>query len=120
MTAPRSTAGGTGAVSNWQSAFVRRLPLRIAVIGLCLLWSLPTLGLLISSIRLPLDITKNGWWTVLAHPFDLSQYTLQNYQQILGSEGFAAGFFNSLIVTVPATVIPITVAAFAAYAFAWV
>ena len=120
MSAPRSAAGGTGAVSNWQNAFVRRLPLRIVVIVLCVIWSLPTVGLLVSSFRHPLDITKNGWWTVLAHPFDLTQYTLQNYDTILGSEGFAAGFFNSLIVTIPSTLIPITVAAFAAYAFAWV
>jgi len=120
MTQPRSTAGGTGAVSNWQNAFVRRLPLRIAVIAICVLWSLPTLGLLISSFRNPLEITQNGWWTVLLNPFDLSQYTLQNYEQILGAEGFASGFFNSLIVTVPSTVIPVTVAAFAAYAFAWI
>jgi alpha-glucoside transport system permease protein len=115
-----AAAGRTGAVANWQSVFVRRLPLRLAVVGLCLLWSLPTLGLLISSFRPPLEITRNGWWTVLRNPFDLSQYTLQNYDQILSSEGFAAGFINSFIVTIPSTVIPITVAAFAAYAFAWV
>lgn len=120
MTAPRSTAGGTGAVSNWQNAFVRRLPLRIAVIGIALLWSLPTLGLLVSSIRPPLQITQNGWWTVLFNPAAWSQFTLSNYEQILNSEGFAGGFFNSLIVTIPSTLIPITVAAFAAYAFAWV
>ncbi len=120
MTAPRSAAGGTGSVSNWQNVFVRRLPLRIAVIGMCLIWSLPTLGLLISSIRPPLDITKNGWWTVIFDPSAWGSFTLRNYEQILGSEGFAAGFFNSLIVTVPSTLIPITVAAFAAYAFAWV
>jgi alpha-glucoside transport system permease protein len=120
MTAPRSTAGGTGAVSNWQNAFVRRLPLRIAVIGIALLWSLPTLGLLISSVRPPLQITQNGWWTVILNPEAWAQFTLSNYQQILSSEGFAGGFFNSLIVTIPSTLIPITVAAFAAYAFAWV
>ncbi|MFN8621540.1 MAG: carbohydrate ABC transporter permease [Chloroflexota bacterium] len=120
MTAPRSTAGGTGAVSNWQNVFVRRLPLRITVIAICLLWSLPTLGLLISSVRPPLDIVKNGWWTVIFDPSTWSTLNLQNYSQILSSEGFASGFFNSLIVTIPSTVIPITVAAFAAYAFAWV
>lgn len=120
MTAPRSTAGGTGAVSNWQNAFVRRLPLRIAVIAIALIWSLPTLGLLISSVRPPLQITQSGWWTVLFNPASWSQLTLSNYEQILNSEGFAGGFFNSLIVTVPSTLIPITVAAFAAYAFAWV
>ncbi|MBX3029468.1 MAG: carbohydrate ABC transporter permease [Chloroflexi bacterium] len=120
MNEPKSTAGGTGAVSNWQNVFVRRLPLRIAVIVVCLAWSLPTLGLLISSIRPALDITRNGWWTVIFDPSAWASFTLRNYEQILGSEGFAGGFFNSLIVTVPSTVIPITVAAFAAYAFAWV
>ncbi|MFN8519784.1 MAG: carbohydrate ABC transporter permease [Chloroflexota bacterium] len=120
MTQPQSTAGGTGAVSNWQNAFVRRLPLRIAVIAVCLIWSLPTVGLLISSIRPALDITRNGWWTVIFDPSAWATFTLRNYDQILSSEGFAAGFFNSLIVTVPSTLIPITVAAFAAYAFAWV
>jgi alpha-glucoside transport system permease protein len=107
-------------VSNWQNAFVRRLPLRIAVIAICLIWSLPTLGLLVSSIRPPLDITRNGWWTVLFDPSEWAKFTTSNYEQILGAEGFAGGFFNSLIVTVPSTLIPITVAAFAAYAFAWV
>jgi len=120
MTTRPAAPGNNGSVSNWQNAFVRRLPLRIAVIALCLIWSLPTLGLLISSIRPPLDITRNGWWTVLFDPSEWADFTTRNYEQILGAEGFAAGFFNSLIVTVPSTLIPITVAAFAAYAFAWV
>lgn len=124
MSAPSVPQGDatqrTGAVSNWQSVFVRRLPLRAAVIFLCLLWSLPTLGLLVSSIRPPLDITQNGWWTFLFDPSQWSRFTLSNYQQILDTEGFAQGFLNSLIVTIPSTVIPITVAAFAAYAFAWI
>ena len=38
---------------------------------------------------------------------------------MLDSEGFGNAFLNSLAVTIPATVIPITIAAFAAYAFAW-
>lgn len=120
MTTTPAAPGRTGSVSNWQNAFVRRLPLRLAVIVICVLWSLPTLGLLISSFRPPLDITRNGWWTVLFDPAEWARFTTSNYDQILGAEGFATGFFNSLIVTVPSTLIPITVAAFAAYAFAWV
>ena len=40
----------------------RRLPLRIAVIAICLVWSLPTLGILVSSFRDARDITQTGWW----------------------------------------------------------
>jgi alpha-glucoside transport system permease protein len=113
------TGGVPGAPSNWRSVFVRRWPLFLIVIGLCVLWSIPTIGLLVSSVREPLDITRTGWWEALLHPFDLSQWTLENYVEVLTEEGMATAFINSLIVTIPSTVIPITVAAFAAYAFAW-
>jgi alpha-glucoside transport system permease protein len=119
MTAGAAPRGVPGAPTPWRSVFVRRWPLYIAVIALCLLWSIPTLGLLVSSIRVPLDITRTGWWEALLHPFDLSQWTLQNYQDVLTEEGMGTAFLNSLIITIPSTVIPITVAAFAAYAFAW-
>jgi alpha-glucoside transport system permease protein len=103
----------------WRRMFLRRAPLRISVFAICFLWFLPTLGLLVTSVRDPQDITKTGWWTALLNPFDLSQWTLQNYANVITSEGMAGAFVNSLIVAIPATVIPITVAAFAAYAFAW-
>jgi alpha-glucoside transport system permease protein len=56
---------------------------------------------------------------VLAHPFRLSEWTLANYRLALDTEGFENAFLNSVSVAVPATVIPITIAAFAAYAFSW-
>jgi alpha-glucoside transport system permease protein len=96
------------------------LPLRLAVIGICALWTLPTLGLLVSSVRNPALITTSGWWNSLFNPFDLSQWTLSNYQTVIAGEGMGDAFLNSLIVTLPSTVIPITIAAFAAYAFAWI
>lgn len=92
---------------------------RIAVLAIVFLWTLPTAGMLISSFREPIDIRTSGWWTVFLPPYDLSQWTLANYQNVLTADGMAAAFVNSLIVTIPATVIPITIAAFAAYAFAW-
>ncbi|MBO6540761.1 MAG: carbohydrate ABC transporter permease [Rhizobiaceae bacterium] len=51
------------------------------------------------------------------------QFTLANYEQVLFSgsttDSMAKAFFNTLTVTIPATIIPIVVAAFAAYALAW-
>ena len=62
----------------------------------------------------------SGWWTTLAHPFNFTQWTLVNYENVLSADGMFAAFVNSLVVTIPATIIPITIAAFAAYAFAWI
>ncbi|CAN7271406.1 carbohydrate ABC transporter permease [Mesorhizobium sp. LjNodule214] len=47
------------------------------------------------------------------------KFTTDNYQTVLFSEGIGRSFMNSLTVTIPATVIPILIAAFAAYALAW-
>lgn len=121
MTAPaRSIDKPPARVSAWRPKFIRSAPVRLAVIGICLLWTLPTLGLLVTSVRNPLEITQTGWWEALLNPFKQGQWTLQNYGVVMGSEGMTTAFLNSLIVTVPSTVIPITIAAFAAYAFAWI
>jgi alpha-glucoside transport system permease protein len=115
-----TTAAGTGGGGSQpqRSVFVRRAPLRIAVIVIAVLWSLPTLGILISSFRDARDIQSTGWWDALLNPFQTT-WTLINYEAVLGGENMANAFINSLIVTIPATIIPITIAAFAAYAFAW-
>jgi alpha-glucoside transport system permease protein len=107
-------------VAAWRPPFVRSLPLRLSVFAICAIWTLPTLGLLVTSVRNPLNITTSGWWTALLHPFEPNQWTLSNYQTVMSSDGMGNAFINSLIVTLPSTVIPITIAAFAAYAFAWV
>ena len=113
-----STRGAPGP-QPWRNTFVRRAPLRFAVIAIAMIWSIPTLGLLVTSVRDPRDITKTGWWEALLTPLDFTQWTLQNYVNVLNAEGMATAFINSFIVSIPATVIPITMAAFAAYAFAW-
>ncbi|MEM9037166.1 MAG: carbohydrate ABC transporter permease [Actinomycetota bacterium] len=89
----------------------------ISVVVLCGIWLIPTLGLLISSFRGEDDVTSTGWWTVLANPFG-TDWTLQNYRDVLDA-GLGTAFLNTFVVAVPATVIPIVAAAFAAYAFAW-
>ena len=87
---------------------------RVGIVLLCVLWFIPTLGLLISSFRDEADVKSSGWWTVITDPF--SQWTLDSYSQVLES-GMANAFVNSIVVSVPATVLPIMIAAFAAYAF---
>ena len=96
------------------------MPLRLSVLAICFLWTMPTLGLLVTSVRDPKDITTSGWWTALLHPFEANQWTLSNYQTVISSDGMGNAFINSLIVTIPSVAIPITIAAFAAYAFAWI
>jgi alpha-glucoside transport system permease protein len=92
------------------------LPLHLAIVLLCLIWIVPTLGLLVSSFRPPNLVANSGWWTAFVPPFE---FTLQNYQRVLNSNNLGTSFINSLFISIPATVIPIMVAAFAAYAFAW-
>lgn len=92
---------------------------RVIVLVIIVLWLIPAIGLLITSLRTQGAIESSGWWTVLGSLFDTSQWTLRNYSEVLGSGGFDSAFINTLIVSVPATMMPITMAAFAAYAFSW-
>lgn len=105
---------------------------------ICIIWTIPTLGLLVSSFRPPADVNRTGWWTVVkpVEETDRPTFTLDNYRQVIlgrdttftrsdGTEVRASGdnlgraFLNSIAVTVPSTLIPIFIAACAAYGFAW-
>ena len=97
-----------------------RSPLHILIIIICLIWMLPSLGLLISSFRPAVDVTSSGWWSVFQTPFKFTQFTIQNYVEVIANQGMGRAFVNSLFITIPATIIPILIAAFAAYAFAWI
>jgi alpha-glucoside transport system permease protein len=91
---------------------LRRVGVHFIVILLMIIWLLPTVGLLINSFRHATDVTSTGWWVP-------SEYTLENYNAILNQSNLFDAFINSLFITIPATIIPILVAAFAAYAFSW-
>jgi alpha-glucoside transport system permease protein len=93
-----------------------RWPLHVILIATALLWMTPSIGLLISSFRPAADVASSGWWTAFQTPFE---FTLDNYSDVLSQNRMGQSFLNSLIITIPGTVVPIMVAAFAAYAFAW-
>ena len=92
----------------------------VASIIIALAWTIPTFGLLISSFRPEQQIKTTGWWTFFADP----QVTLENYIQVLQAGNtqltMAEAFINSIAITIPATIVPLTIAAFAAYAFSWI
>lgn len=93
-----------------------RLPTHLTIIVLMAIWLIPTIGLLINSFRPPDEVNTSGWWTAIFEP---SQLSLDNYAHVLAQSDIGAQFVNSIFITVPATIIPVLVAAFAAYAFAW-
>ena len=93
-----------------------RVALHASVIVLAVIWIVPTLGLLINSVRPASEVSGSGWWTALFPPWD---FTLDNYARVLDANDLGDSFVNSLFITIPSTVIPVMVAAFAAYAFAW-
>ena len=90
---------------------------------IAMIWLLPTLGLLVSSVRTPAQIVHSGWWTVFTdlvnHPLKPDLFTLQNYAQVIGRQGLGHSFVNSLIVSIPATLLSTLLAALAAFGFAW-
>ena len=96
-------------------------PVRLGLAIVCLAWVVPVLGLLINSFRTRDSQFSSGWWSGIANPLDFTQWTVDNYTRVIssGNAGVNMGqaFVNSFIVTVPATVIPILIAAFAAYSF---
>jgi alpha-glucoside transport system permease protein len=96
--------------------FVRQSPLHAILICICILWMVPTLGLFISSLRPRPMILSTGWWTAFTTPF---QFTIQNYLHVIQRANMGRSFFNSLMISIPSTVMPILIAAFAAYTFSW-
>jgi len=112
-----ATAGTTrveaaGEPRRWYA----RLPLHLVIVVVSVVWLIPSVALLVSSFRPAAEVNTSGWWTAFQLPFS---FTLENYAEVLTEESMGQSFLNSLFISIPSTVIPVMVAAFAAYAFAW-
>jgi len=90
--------------------------LQFVLIVVALFWLLPTFGLLIESLRGSGFYPAGGWWNALSHP---AQLTWSNYSTLFKNHGLTSSFFNSIKITVPATLLVVIIGAAAGYAFAW-
>ena len=102
-------------VAERVTRMISRGALHVVLLTVAVIWLVPTLGLAVTSIRPRSDILGSGWWESLS----TLRFTLSNYEDVLGSQGMGRAFVNSLIITVPTTIIPVLVGALAAYGFAW-
>jgi alpha-glucoside transport system permease protein len=93
-----------------------KTPVYIVIVVLGLLWLVPTLGLLVTSLITPEEIQSIGWWDALTEPGLL---TVENYSEILRNETITGAIWTTLWISLGATVLPIVVASLAGYAFAW-
>jgi alpha-glucoside transport system permease protein len=89
---------------------------QVVLILIGIFWLVPTIGLLVSSLRSAADNASSGWWQVFTAP---SQLTFANYQRLLDDPTLVRSFWNTVLITVPATILVVVVSALAAYAFAW-
>jgi alpha-glucoside transport system permease protein len=116
MTAIAQGRAATSTASKRAQTLLRRVPLHLTVWIVMAIWLVPTLGLIVNSFRSVQDMNLAGWWTTLFPP---AGFTLSSYQQIFNTPGFSDFFLNSLLITLPATIIQVVISTFAGYAFAW-
>lgn len=109
MRKPRTLSG----VLAWMTG---RGVLHLALILIAVIWLAPSFGLAVTSFRERSDISSSGWWTA----FSSWNFTIQNYAEVLGAQGMGKSFLNSLMITIPATILPVLIGSLAAYGFAWI
>jgi alpha-glucoside transport system permease protein len=90
---------------------------RVVLAVICIVWVIPTFGLAVTSFRNQTDATDSGWWTLFTSPANFTRLTFENYGDLFAQADMDTAFVNTLAITIPATIIPILIAAFAAYAF---
>ena len=97
--------------------FLAKTPLHIVLALIAIFWLVPTTGLFITSMLTPSDAAEGHWWTFVTKP---STWTLENYANMFENEGITHALWVTVLVTIGATIVPILVAALAAYALAWI
>ncbi len=88
----------------------------VALALIVFLWVVPTIGILLTSFRTEDQQDLGGWWNLFLHPSTIADLTIENYKEAIQGTNLGEGFINSLAIALPATFIPILIAAFAAYA----
>jgi alpha-glucoside transport system permease protein len=116
--APAIVVGGEGL--SLAGRVRRRMTSRsasVVALLIAIVWTIPTFGLLVSSVRSETNIKTDGWWNWFAHP----EFTLSNYREVLfgGDVTLSTFFINSLVITIPAVLFPLAFGALAAYALSW-
>ena len=112
-TASDSTLGNSAPPASPKKSWFPRISMAI----IALAWSIPTLGLIVTSFRPLNDAESSGWWQVFYKSEYLTNLTFANYSEAIDKASLGRAFVNSFAITLPATFIPILIAAFAAYAF---
>ncbi len=115
-TTPRGTTRREGPRPSRLVDALTRGPATALLAVVALLWLVPTIGLLVSSFRSAADNADSGWWTALTAP---AQLTLQPYENLLDDPTMVSAFLNTVLITLPSSLLIVVVASLAAYAFAW-
>jgi alpha-glucoside transport system permease protein len=111
----RIATAGRETVSARILRVLNRTPIHIFLGIVAIIWLAPTIGLLVTSFRPRTDIQSTGWWEVLS----TLRFTTVNYESVINANGMGQSFINSVIISVPSTLLPLGVCSLAAYAFSW-
>ncbi|WP_327226328.1 carbohydrate ABC transporter permease [Streptomyces platensis] len=117
--AGRSGAGAVRARRPLAARIVARTgggAVRVFLVLVALFWLMPSVGLLLSSLRSPQHIAESGWWQVFSEP---AQITWDNYSRLLSNDKVMGSLLTTAAITVPATVLVVVIGSLAGYAFAW-
>ncbi|MFF0560309.1 carbohydrate ABC transporter permease [Streptomyces sp. NPDC020472] len=114
--APRSTPGSGARLVARLAGGAASGAVRVLLVLAGLFWLMPTVGLLLSSLRSPSDIAASGWWQVFTAP---AQLTTENYARLLANDTITGSLLSTVLITVPATLLVLLIGSLAGYAFAW-
>ncbi|MFF5895631.1 carbohydrate ABC transporter permease [Streptomyces argenteolus] len=116
MTTPAKTAGAYQSLAARIAARAGGGVMRVFLVLVGLFWLMPTIGLLLSSLRGAEDIAATGWWKIFTAP---SELTFANYQRLLENSVITDSLFSTVMITVPTTFLVVVIGSLAGYAFAW-